>query len=62
MWILRHLREAGFNESELVKVYQTEIRPVHNYMCEVYHAMLTDEQDERIERMQSQALKSIFGW
>ena len=56
------MREAGFNESELVKVYQTEIRPVHNYMCEVYHAMLTDEQDERIERMQSQALKSIFGW
>ena len=31
-------------------------------MCVVYHAMLTDENDEQIERLQSQALKSIYGW
>ena len=62
LWILRHLREAGFNQTELVRVYTTIIRPVHDYMCVVFHPMMTDEQDEHVERIQSQALKSIFGW
>ena len=30
-------------------------------MC-FYHSILTDEQDEQIERLQAQALKCIFGW
>ena len=62
LWILRHLREAGFTQEELVRVYKSVVRPVHDYMCVVYHAMLTDENDEQIERMQSQTLKSIYGW
>ena len=62
LWILRHLREAGFNQEELVRVYKIVIRPVHDYLCVVYHPMITDEHDEKLERMQSQALKSIFGW
>ena len=62
LWILRHLRTAGFNDEELVKVYRTVIRPVADYMAVVYHPMLSDEQDEQLERMQAQALKSIFGW
>ena len=28
---------------------------------EVYHAMITDSQDEAIERLQTHALKCIFG-
>ena len=62
IWILRHLRTAGFNDEELVEVYRTVIRPVADYMAVVYHPMLSDEQDEQLERMQAQALKSIFGW
>ena len=62
LWIIRHLREAGFNKEELVRVYKIVVRPVHDYLCVVYHPMLTEDQDERLERIQSQALKSIFGW
>ena len=62
LWVLRHLRESGFSEEELVRVYKVVIRPVHDYLCVVYHPMMTDEHDERVERMQAQALKSIFGW
>ena len=61
-WVLRHLRNAGFNEEELVKVYKTILRPVADYLCVFYHSILTDEQDEQIERLQVQALKCIFGW
>ena len=62
LWVLRHLREAGFSQEELVKTYKVIIRPVHDYMSVVYHPMMTDEHDEQVERIQSQALKSIFGW
>ena len=31
------------------------------YASVVYHSSLTDEQDERLERLQTQALKCIYG-
>ena len=60
-WILTHLRHAGFNEKELAKVYRVIVRPVADYMSVVFHSMLTDREDEIIERLQSQALKIIYG-
>ena len=62
LWVLRHLRETGFTKEELVRTYKVIIRPVHDYMSAVYDPMMTDEHDEQVERLQSQALKSIFGW
>ena len=60
-WTLRHLRHNGFSSEDLVTVYTTVIRPVADYMSEVYHSILTDAQDEEIERLQTHALKCIFG-
>ena len=62
VWILRHLRIAGFNEDELATVYTTVVRPVIDYCCVVYHPMLNDLQDQEIERLQAQALKNIYGY
>ena len=62
VWILRHLGNSGFTEQELAVVYTTVIRPVVDYCCVVYHSLLTDEQDQIVERMQSQALKNIYGY
>ena len=61
-WILIHLRNAGFNTEELVKVYKVILRPVHDYLCVVYHSMMSDQHDEEVERLQAHALKYIFGW
>ena len=60
-WVLRHLKKNDFTTEDLLKVYTTIVRPVADYMQEVYHSMLTDAQDEEIERLQSHALKCIFG-
>ena len=60
-WTLRNLKLNGFTSDELVQVYKTMLRPVVEYGCAVYHSSLTDEQDERIECLQSHALKCIFG-
>ena len=60
-WTLFSLLRAGFTQDELSKVYRTSILPIADYCQVVYHSILTDEQDQIIERLQSQALKIIFG-
>ena len=62
MWVLRHLGRAGFSEQELARDYSTIIRPILDYCAAVYYPMITDEQDQKIERMQATALKSIYGF
>ena len=57
LWMLRNLKNHGFNAEELLKVYKTMIRPVLDYAAPVYHASITDEHDEKL---QVQALKAIF--
>ena len=60
-WTLRNLKSNGFNTEELVQVYKTMLRPVVEYGCPVFHSSLTDDQDERLERLQKHALKCIYG-
>ena len=62
VWILPHLKITGFSEPELATVYRTIIRPILDSCAVVYHPMLTDEQDQIVERMQAQALKCIYGY
>ena len=58
---MRNLKKNGFTNAELVQVYKTVIRPVAEYGAVVFHSSLTDDQDERLERLQDHALKCIFG-
>ena len=51
-WVLYHLKHHGFNTEELVRVYKTVIRPVFDYCAVVYHPLLTDDQDQLLERLQ----------
>ena len=62
MWVLTHLCRFGFSEEELVRVYKSIVRPVADYCCVIYHYILTDYEDEEIDRLQAQALKRIFGF
>ena len=61
-WALRHLAKVGFSSEELVKVYQCSILPLADYCAPAYHSMLTDEQDQLLERAQIAALRSIYGY
>ena len=60
-WVLRHLKKNGFSPEELLRVYTSMVRPVADYMQEIYHSMLTDSQDEQIDRLQTHALRVIYG-
>ena len=61
-WVLYHLRRLGFTEKELVDVYKCNILPSFDYCCPVYHSLLTDIQDQALERAQVGALRCIFGY
>ena len=60
-WILIHLRRFGFTEEELAKVYKTIVRPVADYCSVLYHPMMTDQLDEKLDRCQMHALRCIYG-
>ena len=64
--MLRHLGggwgRRGFNQPELAMAYKAIIRPNLDYCCVVYHLIVMDDQDQIVERLQSQALKSIYGY
>ena len=61
-WVLYHLRNLGFTEEELVRVYRCNILPILDYCCPVYHSLLTDMQDQWLERAQIGALRCIYGY
>ena len=61
IWTLRELAGSGFNEKERLQVYTTMLRPIIEYSSVVYNSMLTAEQEEELERVQTRALKSIYG-
>ena len=61
IWVLLHLQAFGFTQKELVRTYVMSIRPLADYCAPVYHSQLTDAQDEALERLQSLALKFIYG-
>ena len=61
-WLLIHMRQHYYTEDELVKAYKSLVRPIAEYCSVVFHSMLTDKQDEDIERLQATALRYIYGY
>ena len=62
IWTLRHLHHNGFSQEDLLKVYKSTILPCHDYCSNVFHSSLTLSQTVTLERLQSKALKAIYGY
>ena len=56
------MKQHHFTEQELLKAYKTLMRPMAEYCSVEFHSMLTDRQDEEIERMQATALRYVYGY
>ena len=61
VWTLRELANCGFSEEERLQVYKTMLRPVLEYSSIIYHPMLSEEQENHLEKLQIRALKNIYG-
>ena len=59
---MNHLSHAGFSKHGLLKVYKSVILLIHDYCSCVYISSLTLTQADVLERLQAQALKTIFGY
>ena len=62
VWIVRHLKRAGLEQTKLVRVYCAFIRPCFEYLGPTMCGMMNKTQAQTLECMQSIALKTIFGW
>ena len=58
--LLRLLKRSSIPSSKLVRVFNTCIRPILEYSCEVWHHSLPQYLGDQIERIQRRALRIIF--
>ena len=55
------LKRAAMSTADLLRYYESVIRPVAEYACVVWHSSLTKDQSARLESIQRRALKLIYG-
>ena len=62
IWMVYHLRRAGFRKKTLYKLYCVYLRSIIEYCSVAYHAMLTGEQEHELERLHRLAVRVCFGF
>ena len=60
MYILNKLKYAGINQNDLLTIYKLFVRSICEYCSVVFHTSLTQEQNDKLEAIQSTALKIIL--
>ena len=60
MWVLRRMKNLGFDEQTLKDIYQKEIRSVLEFVVPVWTGALTDRDSVRIESIQKKVFKLIL--
>ena len=61
LWMLRRLKGLGANYSELLDVYQKQVRSVMELAVPVWEPGLTVQEEKQIERVQRTAFYIILG-
>ena len=62
LWTLRQVKKAGLAKEDLLKVFNTVIRPALEYAAPTFHSMLPAYLSDEIEGVQRRACKIIFGY
>ena len=62
LWTIRFLKRSGIKQDNLLEVYNSVLRSAVEYCSTVYHSMIPASLSDKLERVQRQALKIIYGW
>ena len=62
LWTLRFLKRSGLSRERLLQIYYTVILPFVEYSSVIYHSLIPDHLADKLEMVQKQALKIIYGW
>ena len=61
IWMMYHLKRAGFKGRNLYRLYCCYLRTIVEYCSVVYHSLLTAVQSEALERPHRQAIRVCYG-
>ena len=61
LWTIRQLKKTGVCNTDITKFYTTMIRSVLETNCVVFNSMLTQQEDEDIERVQRTVTMILLG-
>lgn len=61
IWMMYHLRRAGFKERQLYRLYCCYLRTVIEHCAVVYHSLLSAGQREDLERIHRHAIRICYG-
>ena len=61
LWTLRHLKRAKMDAKTLVRIYESYLRPTIEYCSNVYGPMPSVSEVRKIEKLQTHALRIIYG-
>ena len=61
LWTLRFLKRNGMDRAGLLKIYFSVLRPAVEYCSTVYHSSIPQYMSDRLERLQKQAIRIIYG-
>ena len=62
LWTLRFLKKGGLPEHKLLELYNSMVRSAVEYSSVIYHSMIPQTLIDKLERIQRQALRIIYGW
>ena len=62
LWSLRFLKRSGMATKDLLHVYKTIIRSGAEYCAIVYGPLIPKYISDKLESVQKQALRTIYGW
>ena len=62
LWTLRFLKKSGMPPHVLLRVFNTVLRPAVEYSSVVYHSLIPEYLSIKLEQVQKQAYKIIYGW
>ena len=61
LWIIRRLKKFKLNITQLLDVYQKEVRSILEYAVPVWNSGITSKQSNQIEKIQKVAFRIILG-
>ena len=61
LWTLRFLKKGGMSKADLLHVYKQILRPSAEYSHVIYHPLIPEYISDRLEMVQKQAIKIIYG-
>ena len=60
VYMIYHVKRAGINQNQLIRIYVSVIRPVVQYSCPLWYTNLPKYLSDNIEIIQKRCLKTIF--